>query len=134
RATELLEEAGYPDGITFDFPYLTLAEFPASMEVLVANWAAVGITAETRGQDLATWLDLTNTNGDYEVSHITDGVTIDNFACGAGRQPHGMEDSAVCDEAFDAAVVAADAIVDRDEYLAAMSEASKGFADSAWVI
>ncbi len=104
------------------------------MEVLVSQLAAAGITLETRGLDLATWLERVNTNGEYEFTHLTSGATLDTYISGAGRQPLGTDASQVTDEEFDSLIEASDSIIDRDEYLEVMSDAAKRFADIAWVI
>lgn len=135
RARELLAEAGYADGLTIDFPYLTIAEFPVSFEILNAQLQAVGITVNARGQDLATWLDqVFGASADYEMSHITNNPTVFAYGCEGGLAPLGIAGKQLCDQRFEAFVANNDAITDRGEYLAAMKDMVNHFADMAWVI
>lgn len=134
RAIELLSEAGVED-LTLYFPYLTVAEFPALKEVLVSQMAEIGVTLDAKPLDLATWFEqVWGDQGDYDFGSITDGVSIEAFQGGQGRAPFGMSTTAVTDDVFDNLVTISDGIVDRDEYLAAMAEMARVFADSAWVI
>ena len=55
-AKALLAEAGYED-LEVDYPFTTVASHPFTMEVLTQQLGAVGITVNSRGQDLTTWLD-----------------------------------------------------------------------------
>lgn len=132
RAKELLAEAGYADGLTLDFPYLTIAEFPASFEVFAAQLAAVGITVEGRGQDLATWFEQTWTGGDYQISHITNNAALSTFGCQGDTPPFSNGD--YCDPEFERYITENDQIVDPDEYIAGMRAAAEHAADIAWMI
>jgi len=132
RAKELLAEAGYADGLTLDFPYLTIAEFPASFEVFSAQLAAVGITVVGRGQDLATWFEQTWTGGDYQISHITNNAALSTFGCKGDTPPFSNGD--LCDEKFEQFIVSNDSIVDPAEYVAGMRAAAEHAADIAWMI
>lgn len=132
RAKELLAEAGYADGLTIDFPYLTIAEFPASFEVFSAQLAAVGITVEARGQDLATWFEQTWNAGDYQISHITNNAALSTFGCEGDTPPFSNGD--LCDEKAEQFIVENDSIVDPDEYVAGMRAAAEHAADIAWMI
>ena len=131
RAIELLAEAGQSD-LVIDFPFVNVAYHPPVMEILVAQLAAVGITAATRSEDLPTWLDRTWTQGNYEMSQITDSGPISQFGCEGGREPLGKS-SQLCIPELEAMLTASDTFVDRDEYLAAMAELTNTFADLAWV-
>lgn len=103
-------------------------------DIVVAQLAEVGITLNVRTLDLATWLKQVNTDGDYQFTNITSNVTIDTFVCGGGRQPLGRPDTVECLPEFDELVKTSDAIIDRDEYIAAMAKMAAVFADSAWII
>ncbi|MCL4187165.1 MAG: hypothetical protein KJZ85_06110 [Rhodobacteraceae bacterium] len=133
RSRALLREAGYPD-LTLDFPFVNVAEHPTIKDIVVAQLAEVGITLNVRTLDLATWLKQVNTDGDYQFTNITSNVTIDTFVCGGGRQPLGRPDTVECLPEFDELVKTSDAIIDRDEYIAAMAKMAAVFADSAWII
>ncbi len=132
KAKELLAEAGYADGLTIDFPYLTIAEFPASFEVVAAQLADVGITVEGRGQDLATWFEQTWTGGDYQISHITNNAALSTFGCAGDTPPFSNGD--LCDPVFEAFITENDQIVDQDEYIAGMKAAAEHATDIAWMI
>jgi|AntAceMinimDraft_1070359.scaffolds.fasta_scaffold22334_3 peptide/nickel transport system substrate-binding protein len=135
RSRELLAEAGYAEGLTIDFPYLTIAEFPVSFEILNAQLQAVGITVNARGQDLATWLDqVFGASADYEIAHITNNPSVFGYGCEGGLAPLGVAGKALCDEEFEAFVANNDQITDRGEYLVAMESMVNHFADMAWVI
>lgn len=131
-AKALLAEAGV-ENLEIDFPFVTVAYHPAVMEILVAQLAEVGITATTRGEDLTTWLDRTWTQGNYEMSQITDSAPISQFGCEGGREPLGKS-SQLCIPEFEDLLAASDKYTDRDEYLAAMAELTNTFSDLAWVI
>jgi peptide/nickel transport system substrate-binding protein len=131
RAMALLAEAGYED-LEIDYPFTTVASHPFTMEVLTQQLGAVGITVNSRGQDLTTWLDQTWTQGDYEMSEIRDSANIMQYGCEGGREPLGKS-SQLCIPEFEDQLAVADSYVDEEEYLAAMSELVNTFADLAWV-
>ena len=132
KARSLLDEAGVSD-LHLDFPFVTVAYHPAVMEIMTAQFADVGITLDTRGQDLTTWLDQTWTQGDYEISQITDSAPITQYGCHGGREPLGKS-SELCIPEFEDMLVSSDQHTDRDEYIAAMAELTNTFSDLAWVI
>ena len=132
KAKALLAEAGVPN-LKIDFPFVTVAYHPAVMEILVAQLAAVGITATTRGEDLTTWLDRTWTKGNYQMGQITDSAPISQFGCKGGREPLGKS-SQLCIPEFEDKLAASDQFTDRTKYIAAMSDLTKKFTDLAWVI
>lgn len=133
KSRALLAEAGV-ENLALDFPSLTVAEFPAMKDVIVAQMAEVGIKLEVRDLDLATWLAQVYTDGDYDFSTLTNGVPAEAYACGRGTPPFGYADSPVCDETFDALVASSDAIVDGVAYRSAMDQMVAALTDSAWVI
>jgi len=132
RSIELLAEAGVSD-LTLDFPFVTVAYHPAVMEILVAQLEAVGINVETRGEDLTTWIDRTFTQGNYDLSQITDSAPISQYGCQGGREPLGNS-TELCVPEFEELLAASDTYLDRDEYIAAMAELTNAFSDQAWVI
>jgi peptide/nickel transport system substrate-binding protein len=132
RARELLAEAG-AENLTIDFPYVTVAYHPTVMEILRAQLADVGITAEVRGEDLATWLDRTWTQGNYGMSQITDSAPISQYGCAGGREPLGKS-SQLCIAEWEELLAASDRYLNREEYIAAMAELTNAYADLAWVI
>lgn len=133
RARELLEEAGATD-LVLDFPFANVAWHTVMAQIFQAEMADIGITVELRSQDLATWLDQTNTQGQYEVFQITSGATLAEYRCGGGRQPFGHEDQvAFCDEEMDDMIAGLDSILDRDDYIAAQEELHNYVADQGWI-
>lgn len=127
RSRELLAEAG-AENLTLDYKYLTIAEFPPIMEVVVANMADVGITLEIEGFELATYLETVNAEPfDYEVTSLTGQAVIDEWVC-PGRA------SQVCDDTFDSLIADADAATDRDEWIDLRRQAVEYHADMAYVI
>jgi peptide/nickel transport system substrate-binding protein len=132
RAMELLEEAGATD-LVLDFPFANVAWHTVMAQIFQAEMAEIGITIELRSQDLATWLDQTNTQGQYEVFQITSGATIDQYGCGRNREPFGKDVAAFCDEEMDAMIAELDSILDRDEYIAAQIALHEYVADQGWI-
>ena len=132
KAKALLAEAGVSN-LQVDFPFVTVAYHPAVMEIMTAQLADVGITLNTRGQDLTTWLDQTWTQGDYEISQITDSAPISQYGCKGGREPLGKS-TELCIPEFEDKLAASDKFTDRDEYLKAMADLTNTFSDLGWVI
>lgn len=131
RARQLLAEAGQ-ENLVLDYPFVNVASHPIVMEILKAQLADVGITAETRSEDLATWLDRTFTQGMYEFSQITDTAPISQYGCEGGREPLGKS-SQLCIPEFEDLLAASDQTTDYDEYISNMAELVNTFADLAWV-
>jgi peptide/nickel transport system substrate-binding protein len=131
KAKALLAEAGYED-LEIDYPFATVASHPFTMEVLTQQLGDVGIKVNSRGQDLTTWLDQTWAQGDYGMSEIRDSANILQYGCKGGREPLGKS-SELCIPEFEDQLAVADSFTDNDEYLAAMSNLVKTFADLAWV-
>lgn len=132
KSKALLAEAGFPNGIEVDYPFVTVASHPFTMEVLTQQLAAAGITVKSRGEDLTTWLDKTWTKGNYGMSEIRDSAGILQFGCKGGREPLGKS-SSLCIPEFEDKLAKADAYLSYEEHLAAMSDLAKTFADLAWV-
>lgn len=130
-ARALLEEAGYTD-LAIDYPFVTVASHPFTMEVLTQQLGDVGITVDSRGEDLTTWLDKTFFGGNYEMSEVRDSANILQYGCEGGREPLGAS-TTTCIPEFEEKLALADTYTDNDEYLAAMSDLVKTFADLAWV-
>lgn len=134
KAKALLKDAGFADGLELDFPYLTLAEFPASFEVLTAQLAAVGITVKGRGLDIATWVEKVwaTPTPEYDINHITNNAPLSTFGCKGTTTPYGYE--MLCDEKFESLIASSDSIVDPKKYVAAMKETANYVADQSWII
>ena len=132
KAKALLAEAGFANGMEIDYPFPTVASHPFTNAVLVEQLKAVGITVKPRPQDLTTWLDKTWTKGGYEMGEIRDSAGILQYGCKGGREPLGKS-SKLCIKEFEDKLAKADTYVNNDEYLAAMSDLVKTFADLAWV-
>jgi peptide/nickel transport system substrate-binding protein len=131
KAQELLEEAGYAD-LEIDYPFVTVASHPFTMEVLTQQLGEVGITVNSRGEDLTTWLEKTFFGGNYGMSEVRDSANILQYGCAGGREPLGGS-TIECIPEFEDQLAVADSYTDPDEYLAAMSDLVKTFADLAWV-
>lgn len=132
KARELLEAAG-ATSLVLDFPFANVAWHTIMAQLFQAEMAEVGITIELRTQDLATWLDQTNTQGQYEVFQITSGATLDNYRCGKNREPFGKATAAFCDEEMDAKIDAVDSIRDYSDYVAAQRELHDYVAQQGWI-
>ena len=66
------------------------------------------------------------------MGEIRDSAGILQFGCKGGREPLGKS-SSLCIPEFEDKLAKADAFLNYDDHLAAMSELSKTFADLAWV-
>lgn len=132
KARELLEAAGATD-LVLDFPFANVAWHTIMAQLFQAEMAEVGITIDLRTQDLATWLDQTNTQGQYEVFQITAGATLDAYRCGSNREPFGKATAAFCDEEMDAKIDAVDSIRDYSDYVAAQRELHDYVAQQGWI-
>ncbi len=130
KAIALLEEAGATD-LTFDFPFANVAWHTVMAQLFQAEMAEIGITIDLRSQDLATWLDQTNTQGDFEVFQITSSATLSQYKCGS-RQPF-RDPEGLCEETMDAMIEGLDSIVDYDEYVAAQQELTDYVAQEGWI-
>lgn len=138
RAMELLAEAGASD-LEIEFVVIDTAAHPTISLIVADQLEKVGITVDVKLIDIPTWFDQVFGLGQYEISNVTGGVTIDAFACGGGREPIGDnrgagDDAATCDEEYQALLEAVDKITDYDEFIAAQAELAAVFADNAWVI
>jgi len=56
-AKALLTEAGFPDGLTFPFYSSTDAQQEAVAQAIIADWAAIGVTAEYTALDNGPYVD-----------------------------------------------------------------------------
>ena len=130
-AKALLAEAGY-ENLEIDYPFTTVASHPFTMEVLTQQLGDVGITVNSRGQDLTTWIDQTLTAGrlrDERDPRLRQHHAIRlRGRARAARQAHPL-----CIPEFEDKLAVVDSILDEDEYLAAMSDLVHTFADLAWV-
>lgn len=131
KSKALLAEAGF-ENLEVDYPFANVASHPFTMEVLTQQLGAVGITVNSRSQELTQWLDTTWAQGDYGMSEIRDSANILQYGCKGGREPLGKS-SELCIPEFEDQLAVADSFTDPDEYLAAMSDLVKTFADLAWV-
>jgi peptide/nickel transport system substrate-binding protein len=74
RARELLAEAGYPDGIDLVMRVPGTPKLPPVAELVVAQWAEVGIRATLQVDDVAVWFAEVRdaTRAEFEVATISD--------------------------------------------------------------
>lgn len=131
-ARQLLVEADATD-LVLDFPFANVAWHTVMAQLFQAEMAEIGVTIDLRSQDLATWLDQTNTQGQYEVFQITAGATLAQYRCGRNREPFGKESAGFCDEMMDEMIDAIDSILDRDEYIQAQKDLHHYVADQGWI-
>lgn len=137
-AISLLADAGYgPGDLVLDFPFANVAWHTVMAQVFQAEMAEIGVTIELRSQDLATWLDQTNTQSQYEVFQITSGASLASYRCDGGRQPFGKPETnqggALCDAGMDALIDALQGIVDVDEYAAAQQALHDYVEEQGWI-
>jgi peptide/nickel transport system substrate-binding protein len=134
KSKVLLKEAGYENGLTLDFPYLTLAEFPVSFELISAQLAAVGITVKGRGMDIGTWVKevWSTPTPVYDINHITNNAALSAYGCKLTTPPYGND--ILCDPVFESFISNNDKIVDAKKYTAAMKAMANHVADQAWMI
>lgn len=134
KAKALLKEAGFANGLELDFPYLTLAEFPASFEIITAQLAAVGITVKGRGMDIGTWVKevWSTPTPTYDINHITNNASLLSYGCKGTTPPYGF--GILCDPKFESYIEKNDQIVDPKKYTAAMKAMSNHITDEAWMI
>lgn len=126
RARELLADAGREDlELTLKFPQV--ADFPPIAEIEIAQLAAVGISVESQGRDLPTFLDEVLADFDYQLATISGAPQIDAWV-GEGR----MTRDALPE--FDALLAEADAATDVDEWAELRREAVELHADRAYLI
>jgi peptide/nickel transport system substrate-binding protein len=134
KAKSLLKDAGFENGLTLDFPYLTLAEFPVSFEILSAQLAKVGITVKGRGLDIGTWVKevWSTPTPVYDINHITNNAALSAYGCKLTTPPYG--NNILCDSIFEAFIDNNDKIVDPAKYSQAMKAMANHIADESWMI
>ena len=72
KAKELLEEAGYADGFSFTITVPSVYEaHVATAEVIVNQLAQIGVNAEIKQVDWATWLESVYQGREYEATIIS---------------------------------------------------------------
>ena len=72
QATQLLEEAGYGDGFSFNCIINDTPAIVRLFEILQSYWAEVGITMEIQSVDTATWQEsLVTGTADTSLSNMT---------------------------------------------------------------
>lgn len=126
RARELLAEAGAND-VKLRFVYLKSNYFPPSMEILTQQLKDVGISVESQGLDLATYLDQIVGKADYELTHITGPQKIDSWTCPGWF-------TGDCVKNFDGLLREADASVERSGWADLRRQAVEMHAERAYLI
>ncbi len=78
KAKELLAEAGYADGLelTLTIPSFYGATLP---DLLVSQYAAVGVTLKVDSVEFPVWLEQVHTNADYDLSYVLHAEARDLF-------------------------------------------------------
>ncbi|MEX2297088.1 MAG: ABC transporter substrate-binding protein, partial [Dongiaceae bacterium] len=144
RAKELLAEAGFADGFTTDLwampvqrPYNPDAKRMA--ELIQADWAAVGVTAEIVSYEWGEYLERSN-NGEHQtllLGWTGDNGDPDNFlhvllSCAAAEA--GANRARWCNEEFSGLLTQAKQITDIDERTKIYEEAQVVFKEEApWI-
>lgn len=98
RATALLADAGYDDGLELELviPSFYGTTFP---DLLTSQLAAVGITLTTRSVEFPAWLEDVYTNKDYQLS-IVDHAESRDFASWADPDYYFAYDNAEVQDLF----------------------------------
>jgi len=136
RARELLAEAGYPDGFTFEFAYPSADQERFEVATVIqANLAAVGINAELAGYAWPTLLEKWDT-GDFTLSVGKWAPTGDPHArvyglLGCDSWGNAGNYGQYCNPEVDRLMAAAVATVDPDERFALYSEMQQILMDDA---
>ena len=82
KAKQLLEEAGYGDGLSFNCIEEEVAPSVRLLEILQQYWAEIGVTMEIQVVDTATWMEA-NMNGTSDTS-------ITNMTATTGDPHHSL--------------------------------------------
>ena len=78
KAKELLAEAGYADGFSFDFKVPTRAYAQRSAEILQAFFSQIGVTANIQSSDFpATWIQDVFKDTNYDMTIIGHAEPLD---------------------------------------------------------
>lgn len=116
KAKEFLTEAGMPDGFSFQLIIPPWEEFITSAQVMVEQWAAVGIKAEIVQMELTALLDKLFAE-DYQAIYIDYSGRVDpdpnlwgHTGCDAGNNFSG-----VCNEEANKLLVEARTTVDQEK-------------------
>ncbi|MDZ4735803.1 MAG: ABC transporter substrate-binding protein [Rhodospirillaceae bacterium] len=144
RAKELLAEAGFADGFTTDLwampvqrPYNPDAKRMA--ELIQADWAAIGVTAEIVSYEWGEYLERSN-NGEHQtllLGWTGDNGDPDNFlhvllSCAAAEA--GANRARWCNEEFSDLLTQAKQITDIDERTKLYEQAQVVFKEEApWI-
>ena len=83
KAKELMVEAGYPDGLTITMKTNQNSQYAKPTEVIQAQLAEIGITAEIELMERAAYLDETQVACDYEMTFyvITNNIADPDYIC-----------------------------------------------------
>lgn len=136
RAKELLAEAGYPDGFTFELAYPSADQERFEVSTIIqANLAAIGVTAELVGYDWPTLLEKW-ANGDYTLSVGKWAPTGDPHSrifglLGCGSFGTAGNYGRYCNPAVDELAAQAVSTADREERAAYYAELQKIVMDDA---
>ena len=140
-ARALLAEAGYGDGFTMELAADSSAAdvVTTALEIIQEQLAEVGITAEIKNYDQATWLDTRKAGdlGSFVATWTADFNDPDNFIYTffGNAEKSKLRSINYADDTVMARVAAARAIVDENERIAEYRalEEKLIYEDAAWV-
>jgi len=140
-AKALLAEAGYGDGFTMELAADSSAAdvVTTALEIIQEQLAEVGITAEIKNYDQATWLDTRKAGelGSFMSTWTADFNDPDNFIYTffGNAEKSKLRSINYADDTVMARVAAARAIVDENERIAEYRalEEKLIYEDAAWV-
>lgn len=126
RAKELLAEAGYADGVSFEmFVHRTGLEYDIASQIIQQSAAEAGFTVEIRGVDIGTWVDFIFGQKDFQAglsAKLPKPVEYDLIAHMFAKTVGDASGYVTENPAFYEALAEARSITDPDEYKAALQE------------
>ena len=127
RAKQLLTEAGYPDGVSFDmFVHRTGAlEWDTGAQVIQQSAADAGFTVNIRGVDIGTWVDYVFGQKDFQAgfsAKVPKPVEYDLLAHMWAKTVGDASGYEQENPEFYEKLTAARSIADHDQYEAALRE------------
>lgn len=83
KAKELMKEAGYPDGLSVTMKTNQSSQYSKPTEIIQAQLAEIGITANIELMERAAYLEETQTECNYELTFyvITNNISDPDYIC-----------------------------------------------------
>ena len=123
RARELLAEAGYPDGLTFELSVISNNPSGEIGELVALMLSQVGITAELKFMDVAPYLDEVAGQGNHTAGIVRSATDLERWTGPMGW--HSFWDNAEYDEL----VLGSDSAPTFEEFVDMRREASYIFGE-----